>query len=176
MPLVPPPAQKLKWSEIRDALKKVVIEAAPGAKVHSRWALKYSLEQTLTFLTEDTNPDKIHAWMISVYGVTTEETKAGGGVSASELEYTLEVRIWGFMGHDYGNDTINSESTFEDEIDNVISWVKANRVTGLGLNEPVRRYLGGITLPIFQPIEVAAFGEGADVHVCQGTMTIKVKR
>lgn len=174
MPIITPPDKKISWPRIRRGLKETIIAAAPNARVHSRWALKYDIESTLAYLhsVNPLTPEDIHAWMVSVYQVQPEEVKTG----SSEYDNTLGIRVWGFRGFEFGDDEDNSQDPFEDEVDNVVAFLKANRLTAFGISEEDgRKYLRDITLPAFE-LDVAGFGEGYDVHVAKGTMTMRVAR
>jgi len=154
-------------------MKEILMVAAPTARVHSRWALKYDILSTIDYLLSTDDPAKIHAWMMSVESAPVSNSKAGGG----EIEYQLNIRLWGFKGFAYGTDTSNSQDAFEDEVDDIVAYFNANRLYAFGLTEEQgRKYLRDINyLPQFT-IEVAAFGEGYDVHVAKATMTLRIAR
>jgi hypothetical protein len=173
MPLVAPTPRKISWSHLRRGIKQILMAAAPNARVHARWALKYDITSTIDYILSTNDTDVIHAWMVSVETVQASNPKIGGG----ELEYDLTIRIWGFKSFDFGTDEENSQDAFEDEVDDVIAYFNANRLFAFGLTEEEgRQYLRDINfLPQFE-IEVAAFGEGYDVHVAKASMTLRIAR
>ncbi len=173
MPIVAPPSRKIKWGDIRKGMKQILMVAAPNARVHSRWALKYDLQSTIDYILAENDPTKIHAWMVSVESAPVANVKVGGG----ELEYELNIRIWGFKSFVFGTDASNSQDSFEDEVDDVVAYFNANRLYAFGLTEEQgRKYLRDApTLPQFE-LEVAAFGQGYDVHVAKGTITLRIGR
>lgn len=171
MAIISPRERRIAWPRIRLALKDIVQAAAPSARVWSRWALKYDLEQTVGLLTAQS--DQIHSWMLSVDRVTTDAPKAGGG----EFEYNLRIRIWGFLEQVMGDDETNSQNDFENEVDDVIAYLQANRLNRLGISESEGGgYIRDVGFPTFEPIEVHGFGDGIDVHVAQGSLDIRVAR
>lgn len=172
MAVIVPPPRKISWSRIRLAVAEIIRAAAPSARVWSRWALKYDMEQTVALIQNQ--DDIIHSWMISVYRVEPNEVKAGG----DEYEYILRVRIWGFLEQQMGDDLTNSQNDFEDEVDDVIAYLRANRKNRFGIAESEGgRYIKDLSgLPVFEPIEVHGFGSGVDVHVAQGTMDFRIAR
>jgi hypothetical protein len=176
MPLIAPAPRKIKWSNIRRGIKEILMAAAPNARVHSRWALKYDIQSTLEYLLAVNDPEVIHAWMVSVDTIEASNPNVGGQGGA-EIQYLLQIRIWGFKGFRFGTDASNSQDEFENEVDDVVAYFNANRLYAFGLTEAEgRKYLRDINfLPQFE-IEVAAFGEGYDVHVAKATMTLRIDR
>lgn len=172
MPLITPAARKISWSELRQGIKNVIIKAAPNARVHSRWGLKYDLLSTIARLQSESDPDKIHSWMIKVREVTPQHVKIGGG----ETVYPLIIDVWGFMGFEFGTDADNSQDVFEDEVDDVIAYLDANRLDAFGLEPSQRQYLRDLDIQENWLLDIASFGEGYDVHVCKGMITGKVVR
>lgn len=173
MPIVAPTPRKIKWSNLRKGMKEIIMAAAPNARVHSRWALKYDITSTIDYLLSVNDPENIHAWMLSVETVQPSNPKAGGG----EIQYDLNIRIWGFKGFVFGTDASNSQDAFEDEVDDVVAYFHANRLFAFGLSEADgRNALKDVNfLPQFE-IEVAAFGEGYDVHVAKAVMALRIVR
>jgi hypothetical protein len=172
MPLITPSARKVSWATIRAALKNVIIAAAPNAMVHSRWPLQFDIPSTLQYLASEANPDKIHAWMISAANLDAEEEKVGG----TEYMYTVTFRIWGFKGLEFGTDASNSQDSFEDEVDDVVAYIKANRLNGFGITDPnMRIALSDNTLPNFE-LDVVSLGAGYDLHLAKGTMIFRIRR
>lgn len=174
--VVAPLSRKIKWSDIRKGIKAILMAAAPNARVHNRWALKYDIESTLDYIRATDNSDNIHAWMVTISGAPASQVKVGGGGGA-EIEYDLSIKIYGFKSFIFGTDASNSEDSFDDEVDDVVAYFNANRLAAFGLTEEQgRKYLRDVNLlPQFE-MEVAAFGEGYDVHVAKATMNVRIAR
>ncbi len=174
MPIVIPAARKISWSDLRKGIKEVIIAAAPGARVHNRWGLKYDLMSTIDKLQAESGPHPLHAWMIKIREVTPQYLKIGAG----EVSYPLIIDVWGFMGFEFGNDNSNSQDDFEDEVDDVITYLDANRVPPnvFGLAPEQQKYLKDVRIDENWQLDIASFGQGYDVHVAKGTITGKVVR
>lgn len=172
MPIITPAARNISWSELRQGIKNVIMAAAPAARVHSRWGLKYDLLSTISVLQSESDPDVIHAWMIKVREITPQHVKVGGG----EILYPLVIDVWGFKGFEFGTDADNSQDPFEDEVDDVIAYLDANRLNAFGLSPSQKPYLRDLDIQDNWTLDVASFGEGYDVHVAKGTITGKVVR
>lgn len=172
MPIITPAARKISWSALRKGIKAVIMAAAPQAKVHNRWGLKYDLTSTISRLLAENDPTKIHAWMIKVREVTPQQVKVGGG----ETLYPLIIDVWGFHGFEFGTDEENSQDTFEDEVDDVIAYLDANRLNAFGLPEDKQKYLRDVNIQENWELDVASFGQAYDIHVAKGTITAKVVR
>lgn len=174
MSVIVPAARKISWGALRRGIKEVIIEAAPGARVHNRWGLKYDLISTIDKLKAESGPHPIHAWMIKVREVTPQQFKVGGG----ETLYPLTIDVWGFMGFEFGTDEANSQDDFEDEVDDVIAYLDANRHPGnvFGLLPDQQKYFRDMNIQENWQLDIASFGQGYDVHVAKGTITGKVVR
>ncbi len=174
MPVIVPAARKISWGALRRGIKEVIIAAAPGARVHNRWALKYDLLSTIDKLKAESGPHPLHAWMIKIREVTPQYQKVGGG----ETLYPLVIDVWGFMGFEFGNDASNSQDDFEDEVDDVIAYLDANRHPGnvFGIPADQQKYFRDMDISENWQLDIASFGQGYDVHVAKGTITGKVVR
>ena len=172
MPLITPAARKISWGDLRRGIKSVIIAAAPGARVHSRWALKYDIMSTIGRLKAESGTNPIRAWTIKVREVTPQQVKVGGG----ETVYPLVIDVWGFHGFEFGTDESNSQDAFEDEVDDVIAYLDANRVDAFGLSPEQKPYLRDLAITENWQLDIASFGQGYDVHVAKGTITGKVVR
>ncbi len=172
MPIITPPARKISWSEIREGLKALILQAAPTARVHNRWGLKYDIMSTISRLQSESDPDVIHTWMIKVAEVEPQYIKTGGG----EVQYPLVIDVWGFQGYEFGTDADNTQTDFEDECDDVIAYIDANRINALGLDPSQTPYLKDVKVDQNWTLDLVSFGEGYDVHVCKGRILVKVTR
>jgi len=173
MPIITPAPRKISWGALRRGIKEVIIAAAPGARVHNRWGLKYDLLSTIGRLKAESGPYDLHAWMIKIRDVDPAHIKIGGG----ETLYPLIIDVWGFQSFEYGNDQSNSQDDFEDEVDDVIAYLDANRgpMNVFGLPSDQHKYFRDIQLGNWN-LDIASFGQGYDVHVCKGEITGKIVR
>jgi hypothetical protein len=172
MPVIVPAERKISWSEIRKGIKAVIRAAAPTARVHNRWGLKYDITSTISKLISESDPNKLHAWMIKIREVTPQQPKVGGG----ETVYPLIIDVWGFMSYNFGTDESNSQDAFEDECDDVIAYLDANRLDAFGVAPEKRKYFRDMNIEENWDIDIASFGKGYDVHICKGVITGKVVR
>jgi hypothetical protein len=167
-----PPDRKIPWTDLRNGIKEVIMAAAPGARVHNRWGLKYDLMSTIARLKSETDPEVIHAWMIKVREVTPQQLSIGGG----ETVYPLIIDVWGFKGFEFGTDADNSQDAFENEVDDVIAYLDANRRNAFGLSALQKPYFRDMEITENWQLDIASFGEGYDVHIAKGAITGKVVR
>jgi hypothetical protein len=173
MPVQPASARQISWSKIRHGIKDTITLAAPNARVHSRWALQFDLESTIAMIRNDS--DIIHSWMVMVKKPSADIAKVGG----TEYETTLDFKIWGMMGYDYGDDSSNSQDAFEDEVDDVIATLRANSnvKNAFGLtNADGVQAIREVIIPSEFDLDVMGFGEGHDVHVAQGILQVRIVR
>lgn len=173
MPILSPASRQISWSVIRKGIADCIKAAAPTARVHPRWAMRWDLQSTIAMIKEQSS-GKIHSWMVSVKKPTAEIVKVGG----TEYQYTLNIRIWGLMQYDYGTDSSNSQDAFEDEVDDVIATLKANADANcLGItNSTQRAAVREVIIPSEFDMDVVGFGEGYDIHVAQGFMDVRIVR
>src|SRR3954464_5229346 len=101
--IVPTPAQTITRSlpDLRKGLAALLQAAVPEARIYSRWPLKYSIGDTVDLLKSNRDNDRVHAWIMAVNRIESDvERKAGGNY----IEWDLSVRIWGFVGYEFGQD------------------------------------------------------------------------
>jgi hypothetical protein len=175
MSIIAARTRRISWGTVRRGIKDTIEAAASSdATVHSRWAMRYSIEDTVAMIQANDDSENIHSWMLSVLNPNPDVQKTGGG----EFEYTLEIRVWGLLGYDYGDDTTNSQDTFEDEVDDVIATLKANAgANAFGISEnDGRDAIKEIIIPSEFQMDVMGFGEGLDVHLAQGIIQVRIVR
>jgi hypothetical protein len=135
--------------------------------------MRFDLDSTISMLLNSS--EEIHSWMVTVEEVNPDVQKTGG----TEYETVLNIKIWGFLSYDYGNDDTNSQDTFEDEVDDVIATLKAQGkapyMFGISSNDGVEA-IKDLVLPDSFKLDVMGFGEGYDIHVAQGIIQVRIVR
>ena len=164
--VVPTVTQGLVFSDLRKAIRDCIKLVAPDAVVYSSWPLKFDIGKTVNLLRSQADGNKVHAWIIDVNRAEVDDKKAGG----YQLEWILNVRIWGFVGYEATHDD-SVQSTIEDEVRAITQVLHVNR-KHLGLDDTSA--LKEVGLVVWDNIEVNAFGSGEDVHVAQGNLEIRL--
>lgn len=174
----PPPS----WKEIREALARIAQVAAPKARIHARWQLKFKLGETVALLRSDKEAanekgeKRAHAWMISVADAIPGSLQSGGGgMQANQsagvnFDVTLRLNVWGFLEHRIGDDESNSQDELEAEAEMMMLLFALNR-SRLALDDASG--LQEVSLLKFEEIDLVGFGS-TDVHVAPGSMTIRL--
>lgn len=162
--VIPTATQELSWVDLRKGLRDCVKAVATTARVYSRWPLKYDIGKTVTLL-ESSSEDRVHAWIISINKASPYNEKAGG----NNLQWDLTVRIWGFLGYEYGlDDDDNAQNILEEEARKVAQVIFMNR-KHLGMDDT--QALKDVGYLNFTDIDTHGFGED-DVIVAQGELNI----
>lgn len=164
--IIPITTQTVEWSTLRLALKNCIEAVAPNARVYSSWPLKYDIGETISLLKSDAENGRVHAWMISISEAEPIDRKAGG----RNLEWILNVRIWGFLGYQMTHDDA-TQTELENEAKKVAQIIYLND-KHLGMDDT--QGLKKVDMLVFDDIDVHAFGSGSDVHVAQGNLTITI--
>lgn len=162
--LIPQEVQALDWKDLRQALKRCIMAVAPNAVVYSSWPLKYDIGETVRLLRSQADGNKVHAWMISINEAEPFDVKAGG----YNLQWDLNVRIWGFVGYEAIHDD-SIQSTIELESRRISQIIYLNQ-KHLGLEDTGA--LKNVGQVVWDDIDVNAFSGGEDVHVAQGNLSI----
>lgn len=163
--IVPVGNAEMDWPRLRQGIKLCIQAGAPNAIVYSRWPLKFSVGDTVELLKSNRDNDRVHAWIVGVETASPADRKAGGNA----LEWDLKLRIWGFVGYEYGQDDDTTQDIIENEARLITSILYLNR-KNLGMDDI--RGLKDVGLLSFTDIDVHGFGSGDDVHVAQGTLSI----
>lgn len=166
--IVPIPAQTITRTlpDLRRGLAELIQTAVPEAHVYSRWPLKYSIGDTVELLRSNRDNGRVHAWIMAVNRIEPDtERKAGGNY----IEWDLSVRIWGFVGYEFGVDDDTTQDIIENEARLISSVIYLNRLH-LGLDDP--KGLKNVGLLTFDDIDVHGMESSGDVHVAQGTLAI----
>lgn len=163
------PQQQQDWLLIRQGLARLVAYITPHAKVYDRWPLKFDVGETAELLKSSSIEDngRIHAWIIGISSAIPDEDRVGG----TALMWNLTVRIWGFIGYEYGVDSDNPQNTIETESRKLTQIIRLNR-DHLTLDNT--QCLKEVGLLEFPDIEAQGFGRD-DIIVAQGELAIRLK-
>lgn len=164
--IIPTVQQELDWKALREGIKSCIKEVVGDAVVYSSWPLRYSVGDTVRLLTSKAE-GKVHAWIIGINRAQVYADKVGG----HQLEWELNVRIWGFFGYD-STYTADVQNAAEEEIKAVTRVIYANAKT---FNMESTQALATDGIIDWDDIDVQAFGSGDDVLVAQGSLTIKAR-
>ncbi len=160
------PQVEQNWLLLRQGLKRLIENVAPTAKVYERWPLKFDIGQTAELLKSSADGNRIHAWIIGINRAIPVEQRVGGRV----LDWNLTVRVWGFIGYEYGVDSDNPQNTIELEAKRVTQVVYLNKDH---LTLDYTQALNDVGLVEFRDIDAQGFGRD-DIIVAQGEMNIKL--
>lgn len=164
--VIPNPQLQQDWLLIRQGLKRCIEAVAPNARIYDRWPLKFDPGQTAELLKSPIE-NRIHSWIIGINAADTEEDRVGGGV----IFYNLNIRIWGFIGYEYGIDSDNPQNTIETEARKITQVIYANREH---LTLDFTQSLHEVGLLTFRDIDAQGFGRD-DVIIAQGELRIKIR-
>jgi hypothetical protein len=163
--IIPSITQGLAWQDLRKGLRACILSVAPNARVYSSWPLKYDIGQTVSLLRSENDSNKIHAWIIGINRAEPFDEKAGG----YNLQWELNVRIWGFVGYDAIHDD-SVQHTLEAECRLITQVIYINQKhLGLESTDALKR---GNYMVTWEDIDVNAFGDGNDVYVAQGNLVV----
>ena len=152
---------------LRDGIAKCIIEVVDSdCIVHNNWAMKYSLEETMELISKD---DVIHSWMVSIDEIVPEEKSIGGRVGGGLINVPLDVRIWGFIGYEYGSDGSSRTAILEQECLEIIKILYLNEET-LGMTD--FSCLQDSELLQFDSLTTRSFGSGNDVIIAEGSLKV----
>lgn len=163
--IVPASVDGLDWTALRKGLKNCIQKAAPKAVVFSNWPLKYDVRQTTAILKSKKDDGNLHAWIIGINKAIPSE---GGRAGGYYLEWELSLRIWGFVGYEYADDS-ETQNTLETELRKATQIIYLNQ-KHLGLDSTSG--LKEVNLLEFEDIDVQYFEGGNDVYVAQGSLSI----
>lgn len=160
-------SNEMDWLVLRQGLKRC-IEAvvSSNARVYERWPLKFELGQTAELL-KSKDGTNIHSWIIGINRAMPYIDRVGGSL----ILWDLTVRIWGFMGYEYGIDSDNPQNTMETECRKLTQVIYLNR-EHLSLDNT--QCLKEVGLLEFPDIDAQGFGHD-DIIVAQGELRIKLK-
>ena len=164
--VIPTLTQSLDWKDLRTSIKDCIKLVAPTAVVYSSWPLKYNIGQTVKLLQSDAYGGLVHAWMISIVSANPRQEKIGGGDVSKNLLWDLDVRIWGFVGYQETH-TDNTQDVAEDEVRAITQILYMNQ-KNLGFGGSLK----SIGLVEWGDIDTQAFGDGNDVIVAQGILSV----
>ncbi len=144
-------------SEIRAAIKQVIIGAYPNARVYSWNALSHKLNEWAgMFRCTD---GKTHGWIIK--RAATQSTWKNAAKDRTQARYD----IWGFYGFRHGKDADNSDNEFSEVLDTIFdSFKDAPR---LNFDNYVEKH-DLLQFPVITTIES---GEET-LHFAQGRLTV----
>lgn len=166
-PVVPVnPQLEQDWLLLRQGLSRIVQYAAPKARVYDRWPLKFEIGKTAELLKSSADGGIIHSWIIGIREAVPYYDRAGG----NGLLWDLQVRIWGFIGYQYGVDSDNPQNTIEAECKKIAQAVYVNRDH---LTLDYTQALKEVGFLEFRDIDAQGFGRD-DIIVAQGEMNIKL--
>lgn len=165
--VVPTQDQGIDWQDIRVGIKNCIKAVVSNAIVYSSWPLKYDIGKTINLLKSDNDSGKVHAWIVGINKAIPYYDKSGG----KGIEWELDVRVWGFLGYAQVY-TDSTQHTIESEIRAITKVVMAN-AKHLGMNNTQGLVTDGLI--DWNDIDVHAFGSGADVHVAQGLLKVKIR-
>lgn len=165
--ILPTPQEELDWLLLREGVARCIQAVAPTARVYERWPLKFDLQRTAELLKSDSDGGKIHSWIIAVSKAVPYNDRAGGNI----LLWDLTLRIWGFMGYEYGIDSSNPQNDMENECRKVAQVLAMNRVD---LTMDTSRCLKEVGYIRFDDIDTQGFGQD-DIIVAQGELDVKLK-
>jgi hypothetical protein len=163
------PQLEQDWLLIRQGLARLVSYVTPYAKVYDRWPLKFELGATAELLKSTSVQDggRIHAWIIGVQSAIPNTDRVGG----TAIFWDLTIRVWGFIGYQYGVDSDNPQNTLETECRKLSQIVFMNRDHLTLDNTQALKEVGFLEFP---EIEAHGFGRD-DIIVAQGEVMIKLK-
>lgn len=164
-PIIPVvPQQEQDWLLLRQGLRRLIEHVAPKAKVYERWPLKFDISKTAELLKSEADNGTIHSWIIGIHRAIPYQDRIGGDV----LFWDLTIRIWGFIGYEYGADSDNPQNTIELEAKR-ITQVLLKNIEHLTLDNT--QALKEVGLLEFPDIDAHGFGRD-DVIVAQGELSI----
>ena len=163
------PQEQMDWLLLREGLARLVASVAPTAKVYERWPLKFEVEQTAELLKSYSVADngRIHAWIIGIHSAVPYTDRVGG----TAIFWDLSVRVWGFIGYEYGVDSDNPQNTIENECRKLSQLVFLNRDHLTLDNTQCLKEVGFLEFP---EIDAQGFGRD-DIIVAQGELQVKLK-
>lgn len=163
----PSPRNEISWLAVREGIQRCIKSVAPTAVVYSRWPLKFDIGRTAELLKSDADNGNIHAWIIGVNQATPFMDRVGGEM----IQWKLNIRVWGFIGYEYGIDNDNPQNVLEDECRKIAQCLWLNRAT-LTLDDPL--CLKDVGYLVFDDIDTHGFGQD-DIIVARGEIEITLK-
>lgn len=179
MPIVVPEPPSFTVEAARRALKLLIAEAAPKARVYQSWVLKsqaYLGGDVADLYGIEDDAQKVHAWMV---GVETFDFVRGAGneppaIGGLEIDWLYDLAVWGFFDYKLGTTEADSQDLVDREVQKVAATIFANK--WLGLEDGPVPGLREVQPLWFPSIDVHPFGDGRDVHVAQGKMRIRIQQ
>ncbi len=165
---IPAPQEELDWRLLREGIARCIKAVAPTARVYDRWPLKFNIGKTAELLRSDTDAGKIHAWIIGINKAEPYNDRSGG---ENLLLWDLDVRIWGFMGYEYGIDSANPQNDLENECRKIAQVIQLNKIH---LTMDISQCLKEVGYVQFEDIDTQGFGQD-DIIVAQGMLEVKLK-
>lgn len=165
-PLIVPTTIEPSWMDLRTALQRCIKLAAPAAKVYARWPLKFDLARTAELLKSSEDNGRIHSWIMGVSKATSYTDRNGPHI----LIWDLTIKIWGFIGYEYGIDDDNTQNVLEDECRKIGQVLAYNREHLSLDNTSGLKEVGWIR---FEEIDTEGFGQD-DIIVARGELDIKM--
>ena len=164
--VLPTPQKEQDWLLLRQGLARLIVAVAPTARVYERWPLKFEPGKTAELL-KPVGSDVIHSWIIGINRAIPKEEKIGGSV----IQWDLNIRIWGFIGYEYGADSDNPQNTIELEAKRITQVIYLNREHLTLDNTQALKEVGLLEFP---DIDAQGFGRD-DIIVAQGELNIEVE-
>lgn len=165
---LPTPQEELDWRLLREGIARCIGAVAPNARVYDRWPLKFSVGKTAELLRSDADSGKIHAWIIGINKAEPYSDRSGG---QNLILWDLDIRIWGFMGYEYGVDSANPQNDLENECRKITQVIQMNNVD---LTLDIAQCVKEVGYVRFDDIDTQGFGQD-DIIVAQGTLEVKLK-
>lgn len=167
--ILPTPSEELEWLKIREGLKRCIEAVAPTARVYERWPLKFEVSETAELLMSENDNGRIHSWIIGISQAVPKNDRSGTGNGL--ILWDLTVRIWGFIGYEYGIDSDNPQNELENECRKIVQVIEKNR---LDLNMETSGALKEVGMLEFRDIDTKGFGQDT-IIVAEGEIEITTK-
>lgn len=160
------PQKEMDWLPLRQGLARLIKHVATTAIVYERWPLKFEIGKTAELLKSTADGGKIHAWIIGINSAIPYNDRNGGNL----ILWDLTVRVWGFIGYDYGLDSANAQNTIETECRKLTQLIMVNKDHLTLDNTQCLKEVGFLSFP---DIDAKGFGRD-DIIVAQGELPIKL--
>lgn len=182
-----PPAALAEWQTVCDALARLVRMVSGSTRMHAKWELKFDIGETLDLCKRPRTPeetalglpaDVVDGVMIGIERATptpVEQQKIGGGTRFFQFDWELAVNVWSLKGYFMGSPADNSRLRLMRQCRDATAIIMMHRgAKGLGLDEG-RGMIRQVGMLRWESIDVYGFGEGADVEIAQGEISVLLR-